>query len=100
MNAGAKQISTQSENVENPQASNGTVFNPVDLVGKTFQMDTEEDVVQAQIIKLLQDYEGKIEANPTYLKFLLSVNIEKVEEVITCNKLLEYLAKHDQSDVV
>jgi hypothetical protein len=100
MTEGAKQISTQSENLENPQASNGVVFNSVDLVGKTFQMDTEEDVVQAQIVKLLQIYEGKIEDNPSCLKFLLSVNNEKAEEVITNSKLLEYLVKHEQSDVV
>jgi hypothetical protein len=100
MTEGAKQISTQPENVENPQAHNVTVFNPVDLVGKTFQMDTEEDGVKSQIVKLLQDYEGKVEDNPTCLKFLLSVNSEKAEEVTTYNKILEYLAKHEQSDVV
>ena len=96
---GTKQISTQS----NPQEPNiSTVFNPEDLVGKTFLMDTAEDgqKVRARIVKLLQDHEGKVEDNPTRLKFLLSVNNDEGEEVITYNKLLDYISKDEENPVV
>jgi hypothetical protein len=48
--------------------------------------------VQAQILKLLQYHEGKIDNNPTRLNFLVYLNKEKSEEVTTYNKLLEYLS--------
>ena len=77
------------------------VFNPEELVGRTFLMDPHEDGQQfrARIVKLIKDHEDSIEDNPTKLKFLLSVNDDKAEEVITYNKLLEYLAKQDEDNV-
>jgi hypothetical protein len=51
-------------------------------------------------VKLIQDHEGKVEDNPTRLKFLLSVNNDEGEEVITYNKLLDYISKDEDSPVV
>ena len=75
------------EDGEKPSA----VFNPEDLVGRTFLMDPQEDGQQfrSRIVKLIKDYEDSVEENPTRLKFLLSVNDEKAEEVITYKKLLD-----------
>ena len=101
---GSKPISTSianddqdNENGEKPSV----VFNPEELVGRTFLMDPHEDGQQfrARIVKLIKDHEDSIEDNPTKLKFLLSVNDDKAEEVITYNKLLEYLAKQDEDNV-
>jgi hypothetical protein len=85
MTEGANQVSTQSKDVENPQDSNGAVFNPEDLVGKTFLMDKDKDgqQVRSRIVRLLQDHEGKIQNKPMRLKFLVSVNEDKAEEIIT-----------------
>jgi len=85
-------------NTEPPSA----VFNPEDLVGRTFLMDPQEDGQQfrARIVKLIKDHEANVEENPTRLKFLLSVNDDKAEEVITYNKLQEYLAKQDEDNEV
>ena len=86
------------ENGEPPSA----VFNPEDLVGRTFLLDPQEDGqrFRARIVKLIEDHEESVEDNPTRLKFLLSVNDDKAEEVITYNKLLDYLANQDEDNEV
>jgi hypothetical protein len=58
----SNQIITQSKDVATPQDSIVAVFNPEDLVGKINLMDKDKDGQQvcAQIVRLLQDHEGKI----------------------------------------
>jgi hypothetical protein len=84
------------------QAPPDTVFNPADHVGLTFLLDKQEDGKQfrARIVKLLEDHENNVENNPTRLKFVLSVNDDQAQEVITYNKLLEYLAHDEEQDLV
>jgi len=84
------------------QAPPETVFNPADLVGRTFLLDKQEDgqKFRARIVKLLEDHENNVETNPTRLKFVLSVNDDQAQEVITYNKLLEYLAHDEEQDLV
>jgi Reverse transcriptase (RNA-dependent DNA polymerase) len=78
------------------------VFNPEDLVGRTFLMDHQDDGQRrrARIVQLLEDHESEVERNPTRIKFLLSVGEEEGEEVMTYNDLLGYLARDDESDIV
>lgn len=78
------------------------IINPDDLVGRTFLMD-EDDTGQrfrARIVKLVEDHESTLEENPTRVKFLCSINGDKAEELISYNKLLEYISKDEDSDVV
>jgi hypothetical protein len=65
-------------------------------------MDKDKDgqQVRAWIVQLLQDHEVKIQNFPMRLNFLISVNEDKAEEIIAFNKLLEYLAKDEESEVV
>jgi hypothetical protein len=72
-------------------------FNLEDLAGRTFLFDSQENGQQfcAKIVKLIKDQEANIKEKPSKLKFLLSVNDDKTEEVITYNKFLEFLAKED-----
>jgi hypothetical protein len=92
-------IGDSDENKENGEPPS-VVFNPDDLVGRTFLLDPQEDGQQfrARIVKLIKDHEEKVEENPTKLKFLLSVNNDKAEEVITYNQLLEFLGKQDEDN--
>jgi hypothetical protein len=55
------------------------VFNPEDLVGRSFLMDKQHDGQQfrGQIVNLIEDHESKVEENPTMIKFSVSVNQEK-----------------------
>ena len=79
------------------------IFQPEDLVGRSFLMDTQEDGQKhrATIRKMIEDHDSKLEDNPTRLKFLISVNQDDGEEVITYNQLLDYLSREENnSDVV
>jgi hypothetical protein len=77
------------------------VFNPEDLIGRSFLMDKQEDGQQfrGRIVKLIEDHESKVEDNPTRIKFRISVNKDKAEEIITYNKMLDYITKDEESDI-
>jgi Reverse transcriptase (RNA-dependent DNA polymerase) len=78
------------------------VFNPEDLVGRTFLLDAQEDGqrLRARIVQLLEDHESEVESNPTRIKFRLAVGEEEAEECMTYNDLLGYLARDEESDIV
>jgi hypothetical protein len=77
------------------------VFNPEDLIGRSFFMDKQEDGQQfrGRIVALLEDHESTLEDNPTRLQFRVSVNEDKIEEIITYNKMLDYITKDEESDI-
>jgi hypothetical protein len=85
-----------------PTAESVPVFDPEDLVGRTFLMDEEEDGqrFRARIVKLVEDHETDLEENPTRIKFLCSLNEDQREELITYNKMLEYISRDDEDQVV
>jgi hypothetical protein len=51
-------------------------------------------------VQLIEDHESSIEDNPTRIKFRISVNNDKAEEIITYNKMLEYITKDEESDIM
>ena len=65
-------------------------------------MDKQVDGQQhrATIIKMLEDHDSSLESNPTRLKFLLSVNNDDGEEIITYNQLLDYLSRDEKDETV
>jgi hypothetical protein len=67
----------------------------------TFLMDKQEDgqQIRGQIVELIKDHESKVEENPTRIKLRVSVNEDKAEEIITYKKMLEYIAKDEDSDI-
>jgi hypothetical protein len=73
-----------------------------DLIGRTFLLDKQEDGqrFRARIVKLIDDHSSNIHDNKKRMKFLLSVNDDESEEIITYNQLLEYLRKDEENDVV
>jgi hypothetical protein len=78
------------------------IFNPEDLIGRTFLMDEKEygQKHRGQIVELIEDHESLLEENPTRIKFRVSVNNDKAEEIITYNKMLEYIIKDEESDIM
>jgi hypothetical protein len=64
-------------------------------------MDEQEDGQKYRgcIVELIEDHESKVEDNPTQIKFRVSVNEDKAEEIITYNKMLEYITKDEESDI-
>jgi hypothetical protein len=76
---------TDEVNAESPPS---LIFNHEDLIGRTFLMDEQEDgqKFRGHIVELIEDHESKLEDNPTRIKFRVSVNEDKAEEIITYNK--------------
>jgi hypothetical protein len=78
------------------------IFDPGDLVGRTFLLDKQEDGqrFQARIVKIVEDHESELQENPTRIKFLCSVNGNQAEEIITYNQMLDYISRDEEDPVV
>jgi hypothetical protein len=78
------------------------VFNPQVLIGRSFLMEEQPDGQKErdQIVQLIEDHESSLEDNPTRIKFRVSVNNDKAAEIIMYNKMLEYITKDEESDIM
>jgi hypothetical protein len=88
---------------DQPSAESASALvNPEDLIGRSFLMDKSENgqKSRARIIRLIDDHSSLLNDNKKRMKFLLSVNDDESEEIITYNQLLEYLSKDNDSDIV
>jgi hypothetical protein len=67
------------------------VFNPQDLIGRSFLMDEQPygQRARGKIVQLIEDHESSLEDNPTRIQFRVFVNSDTAEEIITYNKMLE-----------
>jgi hypothetical protein len=65
-------------------------------------MDKQEDGQQyrGRIVQVIEDHKSMVKDNPTRIKFRVSINNDQAEAIITYNKLLDYLAKDLEIDIV
>jgi hypothetical protein len=65
-------------------------------------MDEQSDGQKARgkIVHLIEDHESSLEDSPTRIKFRVYVNNDKAEEIIMYNKMLEYITKDEESDIM
>jgi hypothetical protein len=77
------------------------VFNPQDLIGRSFLMDEQPDGQRARgkIVQLIEDHESSLEDNPTRIQLRVFVNDNKAEEIVTYSKMLEYITRDEESDL-
>jgi hypothetical protein len=96
------EISDQLVAESEAKLSSAALVSPEDLIGRTFLMDKTQDgqKFRARITKLVEDHSSQLNDDKKRLKFLLSVNDDESEEVITYNQLLDYLAKDQDSNIV
>jgi hypothetical protein len=78
------------------------VFNPQELIGRSFLIVEQPDGQKSRgkIVQLIEDHESSLEDNPNRIKFRVSVNNDKAEEIITYNKMLEYITRDEESDIM
>jgi hypothetical protein len=50
------------------------------------------------LVQMIEDHESSLEENPPRIKFRVSLNNDQQEEIITYNKMLEYITKDEESD--
>jgi hypothetical protein len=96
----SKLASTPTDEI-NAEPPSPPIFNPEDLIGRTFPMDEQEygQNFRGRIVELIEDHESKVEDNPTRIKFRVSVHEDKAEEIITYNKMLEYITRDEENDI-
>jgi hypothetical protein len=77
------------------------VFNPQNLIGRSFLMDKQSDgqKPRATIVQLLEDHESSLEDNPTRIKLKVSLNKDQQEDIIKYNKMLKSITKDKESDI-
>ena len=69
-------------------------FDPSDIIGRTFLLPPEEngerhrDRVTRQVVEIIDHDNGERIEN---INFILDIGNGKVEELISCNQLLEHL---------
>ena len=77
------------------------VIDPDDLVGRTFLLNKEDGQrLRARIVKALDDFEGDLARDSSRLKFVCSMNDDTVEEIFTCNELLDYINNSEEDDLI
>ena len=83
------------------ESSKPAIFNPQELVGRSFLMEANDNGERhrATIVEVLEDHETNVRLNPTRLKFRVSVNDEQYEDMLTYAKVIDYIARDEESDV-
>ncbi len=83
------------------EKSNTPIFNPVDLVGRSFLMNEQENGERhrATIVEAIEDQESDLESNPTRIKFKCSINNEQYEDILTYADVLDYIERDEQTEI-
>lgn len=73
-----------------------------ELVGRTFLLDQQEDgtIHRARIVDMIHDHEYELSKNPEHIKFKLSVNNDKYEELMTYGEVLNHINKDTEQEVL
>jgi hypothetical protein len=88
---------------EHPSTGDDTVIvNPQELLGFTFLMDTQEDGqrFRACIVECISNHKSNICHSEDHVKFRISVNEDEYEEIITYNKLMDFIEKNQENDAI
>jgi hypothetical protein len=88
---------------EHPSTGDDTVIvNPQELLGHIFLMDTQEDGqrFRAHIIECISDHESNVRRSDNHVKFRISVNEDEYEEIITYNKLMDFIKKNQENNAI
>jgi hypothetical protein len=90
----SKHSSTPQDSGYEEKSKPNSVFNPDDLVGRTFVMDQKygKPVFDCPI-KFFKEHQCNIKDNLVWLWLLFSIYDNQAEEVINYNRFLEYLSK-------
>ena len=75
------------------------ILDPSNLVGRTFLLDKEDgQCLRARIVKAIDDCEGDLARDSSRLKFVCTMQDDTVEEIFSCNELLDFLNKSEDED--
>jgi hypothetical protein len=91
------------ENPERPSTGDDMVIvDPQELLGRTFLMDTQEDGqrFRACIVECISNHESNVRHSDDHVKFRISINEDKYEEIITYNELMDFIEKNQENNAI
>jgi hypothetical protein len=77
------------------------MLDPDELIGRTFLKDVNEEDgtrYRCKIIKALKDKDAELSNDPMRKRFLVSVNDDEYEEIVSYNEILEHLEQSADPD--
>ena len=77
------------------------IIDPVDLVGRSFLKETEEDGqrFRVQIVEALDKQEKDLNSDAAHIHFRCSVNDDEYEEILSYQEVLDYINKDNENPV-
>ena len=93
---------TEPSNTPHNNSNTTPVFNPTDLVGRTFLLKPQEDGQRhrARIVEAITDQDNRMGRNPTRIEFKLSINNDAYEEMMAYNDVLDHIQMDEESEIV
>jgi len=78
------------------------VIDPEDLVGCTFLLDEQEDGqrFRVHIVECVAKHDKQTRMDPEHVKFKCSVNDDSYEEIISYNKLMDFIQKNAENNEI
>ena len=77
------------------------VFDPNDLVGRTFLRDSGNDDGQrfrARIVEAINTHHDQTVTDPNHIQFRVSVNQDQYEEMLSYNDIVDYINNDEEQD--
>ena len=85
-----------------PDGGSMPVFDPIDIIGRTFLSEPQEDGqrFRVRIVRALDDHVRELSQQPDRLQFVCSVNDDQFEEIMSYNDILQHLERTQAEDDV
>ena len=76
-------------------------IDPKDLVGSTFHIPKEDGQrMRGRIVNDIDEHDGKLQRDSTTLKFICSTKDDVVEDLFTCNEILDHIKNSEDDDLI
>jgi hypothetical protein len=78
------------------------IFNPHELIGRTFLMNPQEDGqrYRARIVEAVEDHQSKVNEQNDRVKFVCSINDEQYEEIMSYNDIISHIEKDEEDTII
>ena len=104
--SGSTPGSTPAKNGPDRPSTGSTppIFDPTQLVGRTFLMNEKADGQQhrARIVDYLDKHDSELKSDPDYKRFRVTIDDDDYEDLLTYQQVMDYITtdENDQEDIV
>jgi hypothetical protein len=91
----------ESPPVSNEAQPTTPVFNPEDLVGRSFLIDQDDGTrKRATITEVIEDHQAKVERHADRLKFKIAMGNDDFNDLLTYQQVLDHITRDEESSVM